>query len=83
MMCSSFLDHPPNDVCGGKAIVEWCLGAAALQELTVLFVSSEVLHDKVKYLSGYGARLSTPDTGFDYVLPEDLKTCMRKTPGRE
>jgi energy-coupling factor transporter ATP-binding protein EcfA2 len=65
---------PPNEDSGGRKIMEWCLGRAAMQQLTILFVSSsDVAHDQIKDISGYGARLSTLHTLFDCINPKDLK----------
>lgn len=73
---------PPLCDEGGHKILQWCLGRAAMGELTVLFVSSETVQHLMRQLSGYNARLSTPDTPFEYISAATLKMALNaiKTP---
>jgi predicted AAA+ superfamily ATPase len=67
---------PPITNLGGRQILEWCLGRAANQELTVVFVSSESIQENMKSLSGFAARLMTPHILFDYIDPTVLKPAL-------
>lgn len=69
-----------DDEDAGRKILEWCLGRAAHQELTVLFISSERVQQSMQALSGYAARLRVPD-GFDYIDSHMLKASLREIKG--
>jgi hypothetical protein len=70
------LDDP-----AGRDIVQWCLGRAAEQLLTVLFLSSgEAAEKKMRQMSGYDVRLSAPRHSFFSIPPAQLISALQSIP---